>query len=72
MSTKLIELVSSLRPSLIMQGRDIAILEETENRIQVQLSGFCGGCGCSAEYVDGLKEMLTQEFPAREIDVVAA
>lgn len=70
MNEKLQLLISQLRPALVMQGRDIAIAEATEQKIAVSLSGFCGGCGCSSEYVDGLREMLTQEFPSVTIDVM--
>ena len=63
------QLIASLRPALLMQGRDIALAEATDDRIAVSLSGFCGDCGCSSEYVDGLREMLTETFPGTDIDV---
>lgn len=70
MNEKLEVLISQLRPALVMQGRDISIVGSTEDKIAISLSGFCGGCGCSSEYVDGLREMLMQEFPTAQIDVL--
>ncbi len=71
MNERLEQLINGLRPPLLMQGRDIALAEATEERIGVTLSGFCTGCGCSSEYVDGLREMLMQQFPDHVISVEA-
>ena len=62
--------VAGLRPSLMMQGRDIKVAEATDEKIVVSLSGFCGGCGCSSEYVDGLQEMMTEQFAGTAVEVV--
>jgi len=71
MTERLEQLIASLRPALMMQGRDIALAEASETKIAISLTGFCGGCGCSSEYVDGLREMLQQEFPTTQIEVNA-
>lgn len=65
--------VSGIQPMLRAQGRDISILEAGNERIALTLSGFCGGCDCSKDYLDGLKEMLTEQFPdVKQIDLQIA
>lgn len=55
------------------QGRDVMIVEAGDERITLTLSGFCGGCDCSKDYLDGLKEMLQEQFPSvKEIDLQVA
>lgn len=66
-------LVAGIKPMLNAQGRDISVLEATEERIKLSLSGFCGGCDCSKDYVDGLKEMLSEQLPdVKDIELVVA
>jgi Fe-S cluster biogenesis protein NfuA len=67
------QLVSGIRPMLVAQGRDVAVLEATDGRIRISLSGFCGGCDCSKDYLEGLREMLTEQFPSvRDIQLEVA
>jgi Fe-S cluster biogenesis protein NfuA len=65
-------IVDGIKPMLVMQGKDVHIIEATDAKIKLTLSGFCGGCGCSSDYVEGLREMLTEEFPKTEIELEIA
>ena len=57
------QIVQGIRPMLRAQGRDVSVIEAGDERIRLTLSGFCGGCDCSKDYLDGLKEMLIEQFP---------
>lgn len=63
------QILAPLKPVLTMQGREVVVAEATAEKITLALKGFCGGCGCSEEYVEGLREMVGSEFPAAHIDV---
>jgi Fe-S cluster biogenesis protein NfuA len=63
------QILAQLKPVLVMQGRDVIVAEATEQQITLALKGFCGGCGCSEEYVEGLREMVASAFPTTRIDV---
>jgi len=62
-SAQLETVLQGLRPMLRAQGRDASVARADAEGIVVHLSGFCGGCDCSRDYVDGLREMLTEQFP---------
>jgi Fe-S cluster biogenesis protein NfuA len=72
MMEQLESIVGGIKPMLAMQGKDVHIVEATEAKIKLVLSGFCGGCGCSADYVEGLREMLSESFPKTEIELEVA
>jgi len=72
MIEKVESIVAGIKPMLVMQGKDVHIIEATDAKIKLTLSGFCGGCGCSSDYVEGLREMLTEEFPKTEIELEVA
>jgi Fe-S cluster biogenesis protein NfuA len=71
MTEKLESLLGTITPFLRVQGKDAKVVSATPDQIQIQLVGFCGGCGCSSEYVDGLKEMIAANFPdVKEISII--
>ncbi len=57
------QMLRGLKPLLAAQEKDIKIVEATEERVVLSLIGFCGGCGCSDNYAEGLKEMIMEQFP---------
>lgn len=69
---KLDQIIAGLKPMLTTHGKDINVLEATDERIKLALTGFCGDCGCSSDYTDGLKEMLTEHFPGTDIQFEVA
>lgn len=66
--TQVDQIVDSLKPMLATHGKNVRVLEVGPEKIRLSLSGFCGGCGCSSDYVDGLKEMLAEHFPDTPIE----
>lgn len=65
-------ILSQLKPMLATHGRDITVLESSDKKVKLGLTGFCGGCGCSTDYVEGLKEMLGEQFPDTEFEFEVA
>lgn len=65
-------IIQGIKPMLKAQGRDVSVLSADEQQIRVALSGFCGGCNCSQDYVDGLKDMLTEQFPNTAVELEIA
>ena len=57
------QMLNGIKPLLMAQDKDIRVVEATEEKITLSLIGFCGGCGCSENYAQGLKEMIEQQFP---------
>lgn len=71
MQEKVQALLDGLKPVFAMQGKQVELISATEENIQLSLKGFCGGgCGCSDNWVEGIKEMLTAEFPNANIEFV--
>jgi Fe-S cluster biogenesis protein NfuA len=62
-TSQLETMLQGIRPMLRAQGRDASIAQADEKGIVVALSGFCGGCDCSRDYVEGLREMVREQFP---------
>lgn len=60
---KIEHMIAGIKPLLAAQDKDIKIVEATDDRVVLSLVGFCGGCGCSANYAEGLKEMIEQQLP---------
>ncbi len=57
------EILKDIRPLLKGAGRDIAVVEATENSAMLRLEGFCSGCACGESYRDGLREMFAAKIP---------
>ncbi len=57
------QMLRGIKPLLAAQDKDIKIIEASDERVVLSLVGFCGGCGCSASYAEGLKEMIEQNCP---------
>lgn len=60
-------ILDTLKPMLATHGKDVSLVEADDQNIKLSLTGFCGDCGCSQDYVDGLKEMLGEQFPDKKI-----
>lgn len=61
-------ILASLKPMLATHGKDIRVVEANGRKVKLSLTGFCGDCGCSQDYVDGLKDMLAEKFSDVEIE----
>jgi Fe-S cluster biogenesis protein NfuA len=62
------QIIVHLKPMLATHGKDVSLIEATDEKVRLGLTGFCGGgCGCSSDYVDGLQEMMKEEFPKLNI-----
>ncbi len=62
-SEQIEQMLRGIKPLLAAQEKDIKIVEATEERVVLSLVGFCGGCGCSENYAEGIKEMIEQTCP---------
>ncbi|MCC7357525.1 NifU family protein [Candidatus Uhrbacteria bacterium] len=71
MQQKVESLLDGLKPIFAMQDKTVEFVSATEDEIVLKLGGFCGGgCGCSDTWIEGLKEMLTAEFPQSKINFI--
>ena len=52
--------LASLKPVLDSAERSIEIVSTDGQKIVFKLSGFCGGCGCSSSYKDGLQDLVAE------------
>ena len=66
------EVLNGIRPMLKMQGKDASIVSADESKIKIALTGFCGTCGCSDDYVESLGEMLQEKFPHTQVEIEMA
>lgn len=66
------KILGDITPMLKVQGKDIRIVSADEAKIKLAMTGFCGGCGCSDDYLEGLNEMLQTEFPHAQVEIELA
>ncbi len=62
------DVLKDIQPLLQQGGKDIVLLEATENRARFRLEGFCSGCGCGDSYRDGIRETLMAKMPGVEVE----
>lgn len=63
------QILNGITPMLKVQGKDITIVSADEAKIKLAMTGFCNGCGCSDDYLEGLNEMLQKEFPSAQVEI---
>jgi Fe-S cluster biogenesis protein NfuA len=63
------KILEGITPMLKMQGKDIKLVSADDARIKLAMTGFCSGCGCSDDYLEGLNEMISQEFPHAKVEI---
>lgn len=60
---QLAEELAAIKPVLDSAERAIEVATKEGSRIVFRLSGFCGGCGCSESYKDGLRDLVSRHCP---------
>lgn len=59
----LIDQLNSLKPVLDSAERSIGVASSEAPKIVFKLAGFCGGCGCSSSYKEGLMDLVAEHCP---------
>lgn len=60
-----------IRPSLAAHGGFVEIVEYSEKKLSLKLSGGCQGCSSSsATLKDGIERLLIQNFPDDVTEVI--
>jgi len=71
MQEKVEEVLNKIRPSLIMDGGNVELVEVDDGTVKVRLVGACAGCPMSTMTLKmGIEKILKQEIP--EIKEVVA
>lgn len=55
--------LAALKPVLDSAERSIEIMSAEAPKIVFKIKGFCGGCGCSSSYKDGLHDLVADYCP---------
>ncbi|OGL95602.1 hypothetical protein A2348_01780 [Candidatus Uhrbacteria bacterium RIFOXYB12_FULL_58_10] len=56
----LLDQLASLKPVLDSANRSVGVASSDAPKIVFRLEGFCGGCGCSASYKEGLADLVAE------------
>jgi Fe-S cluster biogenesis protein NfuA len=65
------EVLNKIRPSLMMDGGNVELVNVTDGVVKVKLTGACGGCAMATLTLKmGIERILKQEIP--EIKEVVA
>ena len=71
MQEKVEEALNKIRPSLMMDGGNVELVEVNDGTVKVRLTGACGGCPMATMTLKmGIEKILKQEIP--EIKEVVA
>ncbi len=71
MRDKVEEVLNKIRPSLMMDGGNVELVNVNDGTVQVKLTGACSGCPMSTITLKmGIEKILKQEIP--EIKEVVA
>jgi Fe-S cluster biogenesis protein NfuA len=63
--------LAKIRPHLQADGGDVELVDVTDGKVTVKLTGACGGCPMAAMTLEmGIEEILKKEIPQIK-DVVA-
>jgi len=72
MQDKVQEVLEKIRPSLLMHGGNVELVEVNEGTVKVKLTGACQGCALSTMTLKmGIERILKSEIPEVK-EVVAA
>ena len=64
MRDKVEEVLNQIRPSLMMDGGNVELVDVNDGVVQVRLTGACGGCAMSTLTLKmGIERILKQEIP---------
>ena len=55
--------LADLKPILASAGKGIELVECTEEKAIVKLSGFCDSCACSESYKEGMEDLIRMSCP---------
>jgi len=72
MRDKVEEVLNKIRPSLMMDGGNVELIDVNDGVVKVKLTGACAGCPMSTMTLKmGIERILKQEIPEIK-EVVAA
>jgi len=72
MQDKVQEVLEKIRPSLLMHGGNVELVEVNDGTVKVRLTGACQGCALSTMTLKmGIERILKSEIPEVK-EVVAA
>ena len=72
MRDKVEEILDKIRPSLMMDGGNVELIDVSDGVVKVKLTGACSGCPMSTMTLKmGIERILKQEIPEIK-EVVAA
>jgi len=60
---QLLDQLASLKPVLESGHKSIEVVSNDAPKIVFRLTGFCGGCGCTESYMDGLRDLVAEHCP---------
>ena len=64
MRDKVEEVLNQIRPSLMMDGGNVELIDVNDGVVQVRLTGACAGCAMSTLTLKmGIERILKQEVP---------
>ena len=64
MRDKVEEVLNQIRPSLMMDGGNVELIDVNDGVVQVRLTGACAGCAMSTLTLKmGIEQILKQEVP---------
>ena len=64
MRDKVEEVLDKVRPSLMMDGGNVELVDVNDGIVSVRLTGACGGCAMSTLTLKmGIERILKQELP---------
>jgi len=72
MQDKVQEVLEKIRPSLLMHGGNVELVEVNDGTVKVKLTGACQGCALSTMTLKmGIERILKSEIPEVK-EVIAA
>ena len=64
MRDKVEEVLNKIRPSLMLDGGNVELVDIKDGTVEVRLTGACGGCPMAALTLKmGIEQILKQEIP---------
>lgn len=64
MKDKVEKVLEKIRPSLVNDGGNVELVDVTDGKVEVKLTGACAGCPMSSMTLKmGIERLLKQEIP---------
>ena len=72
MREKVEEVLNQIRPTLLVDGGDVELVDVSEGVVTLRLTGACGGCAMATVTLkQGIEQVLKEQVPEVK-EVVAA